>query len=86
MQTKKLWIVNYQVRLKRVRGSFTVEAAIVVPIILFSILWMIESSITLYSGTVELVRQMAWEGFDPAAEFRKLELLENLLETAKSGT
>ena len=41
---------------------------------------MVEKGIALYTETVELVQeQEMWEGFDPAGEFRKLELLEKTL-------
>lgn len=69
-----------QVSGKTAGGSLTVEAAIIIPIVLFSILWMVEKGIALYMETVELVQeQEVWEGFDPAGEFRRLELLEKTL-------
>ncbi len=63
---------------KTARGSLTVEAAIVIPIILISILWIVEKGIDLYTETVALVQeQEMWEEFYPAEMFRKMELLEN---------
>lgn len=69
---------------KRARGSLTVEAAIIVPVILFCILWMVQGGITLYTETVELVqKQEMWEDFHPSGQFRKLELLEKVVDTIK---
>lgn len=71
---------NKSVNRKTVRGSLTVEAAIVVPVVLFSILWMVEKGITLYTETTALVQeQEMWEEFHPAGTFRKLELLAETL-------
>lgn len=69
---------------KHAKGSLTVEAAVVVPVVLLCILWMAEGAVTLYCGTVEIVeKQEMWEGFDPAEEFRKLEFLEQMIGAAK---
>lgn len=67
-----------------VQGSITVEAAIVVPIMLLCILWMVQGGITLYMDTVELVQQREmWETFHPTGQFRKLELLEDMIDKAE---
>lgn len=64
----------------RWKGSLTVEAAIVVPIVLICILWMVEKGIALYSETTALVQdQGIWEEFYPAKEFRRLEWVEEAL-------
>lgn len=64
---------------KSVRGTFTVEAAIVVPMVLFCIVWMMERGIALYMKTVEISQnQEMWETFKPAEVFRNLELLTEL--------
>lgn len=78
-----MWVKRLKTTLpKSMRGSLTVEAAIIVPITLFCILWMVEAGITLYSETVELVqKQEMWEEFHPASQFRKLELLEEVIGT-----
>lgn len=77
---KKLAVV-YE---KRARGSLTVEAAVIVPVILFCVLWMVQGGITLYTGTVALVeKQEMWEDFQPAGKFRKLELLERVIDSIK---
>lgn len=66
---------------KTARGSLTVEAAIVIPIILISILWIIEKGIDLYTETTALVQEkQTREEFYPAETFRKMELLENTWE------
>lgn len=67
---------------KKARGSLTVEAAIIVPVILFCVFWMVQGGITLYTETVELVqKQEMWEDFRPAGQFRKLELLEKVIDS-----
>lgn len=71
---------------KHARGSLTVEAAIIVPVVFLCILWVAEGAITLYCGTVEIVEnQEMWEGFHPAKEFRKLEFLEQMIGAADMG-
>ncbi|MCI8300099.1 MAG: pilus assembly protein [Lachnospiraceae bacterium] len=65
---------------KRLKGSFTVEAAIVLPVVLFCICLMMKRGIILYTATVQVInRQEIWQEFHPAKEFRKLELLKELL-------
>jgi len=64
---------------KKMRGSLTVEAALTVPVVLFSLFWMIERGIILYKDTVKQINQQEmWEEFHPAQKFRELELLEQL--------
>lgn len=63
------------------KGSLTVEAAIVVPLVLLCVLWIMRAGIVLYGSTAELVqKQEMWEEFQPAAKFRRLELLGDLLD------
>ncbi|MCI8860035.1 MAG: hypothetical protein HFI71_11095 [Lachnospiraceae bacterium] len=63
---------------REAQGSITVEAAIVVPIILLCIFWLTQQGIDLYEDTVIIVeKQEMWDEFEPAAKFRNLELLEN---------
>ena len=63
---------------KTARGSLTVEAAIVIPIILISILGIVEKGIDLYTETTALVQENQMrEEFNPAERFRKMELLES---------
>ena len=63
---------------REAQGSITVEAAIVVPIILLCIFWLTQQGIDLYEDTVIIVeKQEMWDEFEPAAKFRTLELLEN---------
>ncbi len=69
------------VRLVWGKGSLTVEAAVVIPIVLLCVLWIMRAGIALYGSTEELVQeQEMWEGFQPAAKFRRLELLGDLLD------
>lgn len=66
---------------RKAQGSITVEAAIVVPMILFCIFWFTEQGIMLYEDTVEIVKkQEMWDEFEPAAKFRNLELLDQTLK------
>lgn len=70
---------------QKARGSLTVEAAIVIPVILLCIYLMMDAGITLYAETTELVHgQQMWEEFDPAEKFRKLELLEEVFDVLDS--
>ncbi len=62
---------------RKISGSVTVEAAIVVPVVLFCILWTMEKGIALYMETVQVVhRQQMWEEFHPAERFRSIKWLE----------
>ena len=66
---------------REVQGSITVEAAIVVPIILLCIFWLTQQGIDLYEDTVIIVeKQEMWDEFEPAAKFRNLELLDQVLK------
>lgn len=63
----------------KVKGSLTVEAALVVPLLLFCILLVLNQGLELYGEVVETVEnQEMWEEFDPVGRFRKLELLEKV--------
>lgn len=65
----------------KVQGSFTVEAALVFPLVLFCILHLLNQGIELYCLIREMAgNQEAWEGFDPASRFRQLELLGNFMK------
>ncbi len=71
--------ITGNIRGKTIRGSLTVEAAIVIPIVLFCILWIIEKGIVLYTETTALVQeQQMWEEFYPAGTFRKTQWLEGI--------
>ncbi len=63
-----------------VQGSFTVEAALVFPIVVFCIFQFLDQGIELYCQIIEITgNQKAWKGFDPASRFRQFEFLDNLL-------
>lgn len=81
-----MWKMKLETGMKqKARGSLTVEAAIVIPVILLCIYLMMDAGITLYAETTELVhRQQMWEEFDPAEKFRKLELLEEVFDVLDS--
>ncbi len=73
----KKWWESYP----KAQGSFTVEAALVLPIVLFCIFYLLNQGIELYCGTVEIAEnQGIWESFDPAGRFRQLELLGKFLK------
>lgn len=65
----------------KAQGSFTVEAALILPIVLFCIFYLLNQGIELYCQAVELAENQGfWESFDPAGRFRQLELMGKLLE------
>lgn len=60
----------------RAKGSLTVEAALVVPIVLFCVLLILNQGLELYGEVVKTAqKQEMWEEFHPADKFLKLELL-----------
>ncbi len=66
---------------RKVQGSITVEAAIIVPVILLCIFWLLQRGIALYEDTITIVeKQEMWDEFEPAAKFRNLELLDQALK------
>ena len=66
---------------RKVQGSITVEAAIIVPVILLCIFWLIQRGIALYEDTITIVeKQEMWDEFETAAKFRNLELLDQALK------
>ena len=81
-----MWKMKLETGMKqKARGSLTVEAAIVIPVILLCIYLMMDAGITLYAETTELVhRKQMWEEFDPAEKFRKLEWLEEVFDVLDS--
>ena len=51
---------------RKVQGSITVEAAIIVPVILLCIFWLIQRGIALYEDTITIVeKQEMWDEFEP---------------------
>ena len=77
---RDVWIIKLKTAPgQKVKGSLTVEASIVVPVVLLCIFLLVDAGIQLYAGTTELVKeQEMWEDFHPAQKFRKLELLEEV--------
>lgn len=60
----------------RVQGSYTVEAALVVPIVLGCILLILSQTIDLYIEVTETPQyDRWWEEFQPVESFRKIEFL-----------
>lgn len=65
----------------RVQGSYTVEAALIVPIVLLCLMLVINQAIILYLEVIEdTVYSSWWQEFEPADSFRKVEMLENAIE------
>ena len=63
------------------RGSLTVEASFIVPIVLICILVILEQGIALYTQTVETAqKQEMWKELEPVKRFRNLELIEDVIE------
>ena len=63
----------------RVQGSYTVEAAIIVPIVLGCMLLILNQTIELYIEVTETtVYSSWWQEFEPADSFRKVELLKRI--------
>lgn len=65
--------------MRRWRGSLTVEASLVVPIVLACILMVLNQGIELYRQTVEVSQKgEIWENWEAAEKFRELELLGDI--------
>lgn len=70
--------------MRKIKGSFTVEAALVLPIALFCILMVLEEGLELYNKTVETARkQEMWSGFYPAETFRRWKWSADMMEQAE---
>lgn len=66
---------------KKAAGSFTVEAAIIVPVVLGCILLVLNMAIQLYTEvTACTVYSGWWQELEPADEFRKLQLWKSIEE------
>ncbi len=64
---------------RKMQASLTVEAAMIFPLVLFCIFWILEKGIDLYLETLQQINyQEIWEQFDPAEKFRNLEFLKEL--------
>lgn len=64
----------------KAKGSLTVEAALVVPVVLFCILLILDQGLELYGEVVKTAqKQEMWEEFHPAEKFRKLEQIGELI-------
>lgn len=65
---------------RKAKGSLTVEAALVVPVVLFCILLILDQGLELYGEVVKTAqKQEMWVEFHPAEKFRKLEQLGELI-------
>lgn len=64
----------------KAKGSLTVEASLVVPIVLFVIFLLLNQGLELYGEVVGTAqKQEMWEDFEPSGKFRRLELLESFV-------
>lgn len=58
----------------RARGSYTIEAALIMPVVLGCILLVLNQSIELYTEVTEDTTYSEWwQELDPAENFRKIE-------------
>ena len=65
----------------RAQGSYTVEAALIVPVVLGCILLILSQAINLYVEVSEdTVSSGWWQEFEPADSFRRMELLRKVSE------
>lgn len=65
----------------RVQGSYTVEAALIVPVVLGCILLVLSRTITLYEEvTKSTVYSIWWQEFTPEESFRKIQNVEAALQ------
>ena len=63
----------------KVRGSLTVEATLILPVILFCILLVLNQGLELYSAVIATAgKQEMLEESDPAERFRILKLSEEM--------
>lgn len=67
---------------KKAAGSYTVEAAIIVPVVLGCILLVLNMAIRLYTEvTACTVYNSWWQELEPSDEFRRLQFWKNVGET-----
>ena len=62
------------------KGSFTVEAAFVISLLLLIILWIMKQTIFLYQETIEVASQDCIDLENVANTFRQLFLKKELLQ------
>lgn len=66
---------------KKAAGSFTVEAAIIVPVVLGCILLVLNMAIQLYTEVTACTADGSWwQELEQADEFRKLQLWKSIEE------
>lgn len=66
--------------MKTLRGSFSVEAAIIMPLVLSVIVIAITSAVSLHEETKEIAEQVvAGERWDPVEMMYDLDLLKSIL-------
>ena len=70
--------------MKYQKGSFTIEAAILVPFILFLMMTVVEHGIELYQQSVERESLPALEEWDAVGYFYEIEGLKELEEEIKN--
>lgn len=65
----------------RARGSYTVEAALIMPMVLGCLLLVLNQTILLYSEVKERTTCSSWwQELEPADSFRNIEFLRHMTE------
>lgn len=63
------------------------EAALIVPLVLFVLLFLMNQGITLYEETVKISeRQNIWDTYQPAERFRVIEGVRKAAEKNQEGS
>lgn len=71
--------------MRKIKGSFTVEAALILPVVLFCVLLVLEEGLKLYDKTVETAQnQETWREFYPAETFRLWKWSDDMTEQAEN--
>lgn len=65
----------------RAQGSYTIEAALIVPLVLGCILLIMNQAIELYTEvTQNTVYSSWWQEFEPSDSFRRIEWLKDIID------
>lgn len=72
-------------RRSRERGSFTIEAAIIVPFFLFLMITVLQIGIAFYQESVSREMLQKWENFRAVSMFYRLQWLDEVGEEVLEG-
>lgn len=64
----------------REKGSFTIEAAIIVPFFLFLMMTILQMGIGFYQESASHTKLHKWDGFQAVSMFYRMQLLEDIGE------